>query len=178
MPPCASRRSRRAASRPWRAQAAVELTGYPMAGEVWTVRLGDRSYAVTATQSGRSWRSTCWRRRWSPPSRADNTTAGVVTRLANAIDDRAGFDASVSGTRITIVRTGGVITAALKNGAGVVLSRVTSAAAQVVLDFGSAEVALGEAWTVEITQAGRPRCSASPPASAPAATVRACCWPT
>ena len=134
-------------------QSQLTLFGHPLAGEVWRVELANRSFAVTAAASGPAAQAGI-ADALAQAIRADNSTQGVVARLAAAIDDRAGFDTQVSGGNLIINRAGGSITAALRNGAGVVISRVTSAAPSLTLSFAGAGIALGETWTVEITQGG------------------------
>ncbi|MFA5123855.1 hypothetical protein, partial [Zavarzinia sp.] len=123
-------------------------------GEVWTLTLAGRAYAVTAGGAVSSLADIA--AALAKAVHDDNTLEGLVARLAGAIDARAGYDATVSGTDLTILSAGGPVTAKLRDGAGTVVREASAAAANVTLSLGGLAPAQGELWTVEINLGSTP----------------------
>jgi hypothetical protein len=128
------------------------VTGTPLAGESWSLPLGGRPSAVTVGAATDTLEEIATA--LAAAIRLDNTLEGLVARFARAIDARPGYDASATGTVLSITRAGGAITAAAKNGVGNRVAQSGAAAATVTLDFAGASILHGETWTVEISQAG------------------------
>ena len=138
--------------------AAVQLLGNPVAGEKWTVKLDGRDYTATVGTVVTSFQALeDIATSLGAAIRFDNSVAGLVARLASAINLRGGdYTALASDTDLTITSSGGAITAVLESGQGTVVDEVDSAALSLTLSFAGASVSHGEEWTVRLDAAGTP----------------------
>jgi hypothetical protein len=133
--------------------ASVGLFGYPLAGEVWTVTVAGRAYAVTVDNVTDTLPEIA--AAIADAIRIDNTFEGLVARLARAITAGGIYTATANGLDLTITRTGGSFTASVSNASGSYTDSEAVAGASVTLTLGGS-LTHGETWSVTISEAGVP----------------------